>query len=96
MKRTKLQEEFELYAKQVEEFQHFGNIDDLAKYLTKAQALDAKLQAASDKADKLNKEEEAFELEVTNFPLRKQVRHFYYSYITENVKGTLYFFVIGI
>jgi dynein heavy chain len=63
----------ESYAKQVEEFQHFGNLEDLSKYLKRAQALDAKLQAASDKADKFNKEEEMFEWEVTNYPLRKQV-----------------------
>lgn len=57
----------------MEEFQNYGNIDDLSKYLKRAQALDAKLQAASDKAEKLNKEEEMFEFPVTNFPLRKQV-----------------------
>lgn len=73
MKRVKLQEELDSYAKQVEEFQHFGNLEELPKYLKRAQVLDGKLQAASDKADKLNKEEEMFEFEVTNYPLRKQV-----------------------
>ena len=61
------------YTKQVEEFQHFGELDELPKYLKRAQTLDAKLQAASDKADKFNREEELFEWETTNYPLRKQV-----------------------
>ncbi|XP_035712381.1 dynein heavy chain 7, axonemal-like [Folsomia candida] len=73
VKRVKLQEELDSYAKQVEEFQHFGNLEELPKYLKRAQVLDGKLQAASDKADKLNKEEEMFEFEVTNYPLRKQI-----------------------
>ncbi|CAL8097411.1 unnamed protein product [Orchesella dallaii] len=72
LKRMRFLEELESYAKQVEEFQYFGELDDLPKYLKRAQALDAKLQAASDKADKFNREEEMFEFEVTNYPLRKQ------------------------
>lgn len=57
----------------MEEFQYFGDLDELPKYLKRAQTLDAKLQAAADKADKFNKEEEMFEWEVTNYPVRKQV-----------------------
>jgi len=72
----RFQEELESYAKQVEEFQNYGDIEELTKYLKRAQTLDAKLQAASDKADKFNKEEEMFEWEVTNYPLRKQVSDF--------------------
>jgi dynein heavy chain len=45
----------------------------LPKYLKLAQELDGKLVAASDKADKFNREEELFEFEVVNYPLRKQM-----------------------
>lgn len=76
--REKFPEDLISYAKQVEEFQYFGNLDELTKYFRKAKALDAKLQAASDKVDKFNREEELFGLEITNYPLRKQVPiHFF-------------------
>jgi dynein heavy chain len=42
-------EELEGYAKQMEEFQGFGDMQDIHRYLKKAQALDNKLQAAADK-----------------------------------------------
>jgi len=42
-------EELEGYSKQVEEFQTFGDMKDIQKYLKRAQALNNKLQAASDK-----------------------------------------------
>lgn len=73
LKRIRFQEELDSYAVQVQEFQYFGELDEIQKYLKRAQLLDAKLQAASDKADKFNKEEEMFEWETTNYPLRKQV-----------------------
>jgi len=73
LKRIRFQEELDSYEKQMEEFQFFGDIEDLPKYLKRAQTLDAKLQAASDKADKFNREEELFEWETTNYPLRKQL-----------------------
>ena len=57
----------------MEEFQYFGDLEDLSKYLKRTQTLDSKLQAASDKADKFNNEEEMFEWETTNYPMRKQV-----------------------
>lgn len=37
------------YSKQVEEFASFGDMNDIQKYLKKAQALDAKLQTAQEK-----------------------------------------------
>ena len=73
LKRLRFEEELESYAKQVEEFQHFGDLEELPKYLKRAQTLDAKLQAAADKADKFNREEEMFGWETISYPLRKQV-----------------------
>jgi dynein heavy chain, axonemal len=42
-------EELESYAKQVDEFKTYGDMSDIPKYLKKAQTLDNKLQAASEK-----------------------------------------------
>lgn len=42
-------EELEGYAKQLEEFQTFGDLKDIQKYLKKAQAQDGKLQGAAEK-----------------------------------------------
>ena len=49
LKRERFTEELESYAKLVEEFASYGEITDVPRYLKKAQALDAKLQAAADK-----------------------------------------------
>ena len=42
-------EELESYGKQVEEFQTFGDMSEINRYLKKSQALDSKLQIAADK-----------------------------------------------
>jgi len=42
-------EELESYVKQVEEFQSFGELKDIQKYLKKAQGLDGRLQTAAEK-----------------------------------------------
>lgn len=49
MRRERFGEELEGYFKQVEEFTQFGEMGEIQRYLKKAQALDAKLQAAADK-----------------------------------------------
>ncbi|KAM7316207.1 hypothetical protein ACRRTK_024887 [Alexandromys fortis] len=50
-------EELESYAKQAEEFHTFGDLQDVQRYLKKAQVLNGKLDAA---ADKTNLEEESY------------------------------------
>lgn len=42
-------EELESYAKQAEEFHTFGDLQDVQRYLKKAQVLNGKLDAAADK-----------------------------------------------
>ena len=42
-------EELEGYSKQVEEFVTFGDLSDINKYLKKAQTMNAKLDAATEK-----------------------------------------------
>lgn len=49
LRRERFTEELESYAKQMEEFQSFGDMQDIQRYLKKAQTLDNKLQAAADK-----------------------------------------------
>ena len=60
----------ESYTKQVEEFQQFGDMGDIGRYLKKAQALDNKLQLAADKVEAFNIEEEAFGWQTTQYPQR--------------------------
>ena len=49
LRRERFIEELESYTKQMEEFHLFGDMQEINRYLKKAQALDAKLQAAADK-----------------------------------------------
>ena len=45
----------------MEEFFTYGSVDELPKYLKKAQALKTKLEVAEDKIKHFNMEEQAFE-----------------------------------
>uniref|UniRef100_A0A8C3PBV6 Dynein axonemal heavy chain 7 n=1 Tax=Chrysemys picta bellii TaxID=8478 RepID=A0A8C3PBV6_CHRPI len=67
-------EELESYSKQVEEFYTFGDIQEVNRYLKKAQALNAKLDVAADKMDQFNAEEEAFGWIASQFPQRKKIQ----------------------
>ncbi|KAK7506434.1 hypothetical protein BaRGS_00002546, partial [Batillaria attramentaria] len=73
LRRERFSEELESYAKQMEEFQSFGDMQEIQRYLKKAQALDNKLQAAADKIDAFNLEEEAFGWQTTAYPQRLAV-----------------------
>ena len=52
----------------MEEFFTYGSVDELPKYLKKAQALKTKLEVAEDKIKHFNMEEKAFEWEQTSYP----------------------------
>ncbi|XP_069471802.1 dynein axonemal heavy chain 7 isoform X2 [Ambystoma mexicanum] len=67
-------EELESYAKQIEEFSTFGDIQEINKYLKKAQALNGKLDTAITKIDQINVEEEAFGWSSSQYPQRKKVQ----------------------
>ncbi|KAM6332812.1 dynein axonemal heavy chain 7 [Podargus strigoides] len=68
-------EELESYSKVVEEFKTFGDIQEVERYLKKAQALNTKLDLAADKIDRFNSEEESFGWPVSRYPLHKTIRN---------------------
>ncbi|CAM5089785.1 unnamed protein product [Natator depressus] len=67
-------EELESYSKQVEEFYTFGDVQEVNRYLKKAQALNTKLDVAADKIDQFNAEEEAFGWIASQYPQRKKIQ----------------------
>ncbi|XP_068083304.1 dynein axonemal heavy chain 7 [Anabrus simplex] len=69
----KFEEELEAYDKQADEFVTYGDIEELPRYLRKAQTLDNKLQTALERIDRFNEEEVAYGWEQSQYPLRKQV-----------------------
>ena len=55
MRRDRFVEELEGYNKQLEEFETFGDVAEINRYLKKAQTLNSRLEAAQEKVDfKLN------------------------------------------
>ncbi|EZA62718.1 Dynein heavy chain 7, axonemal [Ooceraea biroi] len=69
----KFEEELDSYAKQVEEVQYWGDIDEVYRYQRRAQVLENRLITAMEKIDKFNEEEAAFGWDITQYPLRKQI-----------------------
>ncbi|XP_046514011.1 dynein axonemal heavy chain 7 [Equus quagga] len=67
-------EELESYAKQSEEFYSLGDLQDVQRYLKKAQTLNAKLDLAADKIEQFNAEEEAFGWLPSIYPQRKKIQ----------------------
>ncbi|MEQ2196149.1 hypothetical protein XENOCAPTIV_025113, partial [Xenoophorus captivus] len=72
--RERFMEELVNYSMQMKEFLGFGELSDLSKYLKKAQALNARLDLASEKINELNLEEEAFGWPVSQYPLRTLIQ----------------------
>ena len=69
LRRERFVEELETYNHQVDDFYTYGNIDDLPRYMKKAQTLNTKLALCREKIEQFNMEENAFEWELTNYPL---------------------------
>lgn len=66
-------EELESYARQVEEVQYWGDIDEVHRYQRRAQTIDNRLITAMEKIDQFNEEEAIFGWEITQYPQRKQI-----------------------
>ncbi|XP_030830748.1 dynein heavy chain 7, axonemal isoform X1 [Strongylocentrotus purpuratus] len=73
LRRERFQEELESYTKQLEEFQTFGDMSEVNRYLKKAQALTNRLDAASEKIDAFNMEEESFGWQTSAYPQKNTV-----------------------
>lgn len=80
-RRDRFREELESYRLQVEEFSSFGDMNEMVRYLKKAQALDERLEIAIAKIDAFNKEEEAFEWTLTDYPLRGETQNILKPYL---------------
>lgn len=73
LRRERFLTELEGYAKQMEEFETFGDLQEVRRYMKKAQALNAKLEDAQAKIEGFNNEEDAFEWERTQYPLKNKL-----------------------
>ncbi|XP_059098400.1 dynein axonemal heavy chain 7-like [Tigriopus californicus] len=69
LRRERFLEELEASNNQVDDFYTYGNVDDLPKYMKKAQTLQTKLDMCQEKIQQFNMEEGAFDWEKTNYPL---------------------------
>ena len=65
--------DLESYSKTLDEFSSFSDPDDVEKYYQKAQRLQGKLDAALEKIDQFNVEEESYGWETSVYPIRGEI-----------------------
>ena len=65
--------ELEGYEKQLQEFETFGDLQDIKRYSKKAEALHARLEEAAEKIEGFHLEEEAFDWDRSHYPLRNKL-----------------------
>lgn len=61
------------YRYEVEEYQHFGDVNEIETYVNKSRSLDDRLTEALKKMSQFNKEEIFFNIKESVYPLRKSV-----------------------
>ncbi len=69
LRRERFVEEMEISNQQVDDFYSYGNVDELPKYMKKAQTLSTKLNLCKEKIQQFNMEEDAFGWQRTDYPL---------------------------
>lgn len=65
--------ELEGYQTQLQEFTSFGDLQEVKRYLKKAQALNTRLEEAAEKIEGFNLEEDAFDWDRSQYPLRSKL-----------------------
>lgn len=65
--------ELEGYEKQLQEFEAFGDLQDIKRYSKKAEALHVRLDEAAERIEGFNLEEEAFDWDRSQYPLRNKL-----------------------
>ncbi|XP_071822297.1 dynein axonemal heavy chain 7-like isoform X1 [Apostichopus japonicus] len=73
LRRERFIEELDGYTKQLEEFTTFNDFSEVNRYLKKAQALMNRLEAASEKIEAFNLEEESFGWQTSAYPQRQSI-----------------------
>ncbi|XP_012251165.2 dynein axonemal heavy chain 7-like isoform X2 [Athalia rosae] len=71
-RRDKFQQDLQLYWKQCDEIQYWGNMDEIFRYKKKATSLENRLIAGMDRIEKFNEEEQLYGWELSQYPLRKK------------------------
>ena len=73
LRRERFITELEGYEKQLQDFQTFGDLQEVKRYHKKALSLKTRLEEAQEKIDGFNLEEDAFEWQRTQYPLKNKM-----------------------
>lgn len=72
-RRERFKTELESYEKQLKEFETFGDLQEVGRYQKKAQAMKTRLEEALEKIEGFNAEEDAFDWDRSQYPLRNKL-----------------------
>jgi dynein heavy chain len=70
IRRDRFVQELESYEKQMEEFETFDDLLEVNRYLKRSQGLATRLEEATEKIEGFNLEEDAFEWDRSQYPLK--------------------------